>query len=195
MLLLYVCPCTRSSVSMQNSFAHMNEQNAQHSTPDISQHIYSLKDPGTLLLSEGAKSDLTRIQWQIKPPVLRVHSQLGSWVTTPLACSSRHLRKGIPGISTPSRSTHSSALALQLPQCRHRGAALSAVSLLSPTAPPAPPALLSLLHAWLWSPHTNTDKLSPAPPCTQGWATPLKPHPEPSHLCTLNLQDFQTTPT
>lgn len=41
---------------MKNPFAHMNEQNAQHSTPDIPQHIYSLKDTKILLLSEGKKA-------------------------------------------------------------------------------------------------------------------------------------------
>lgn len=75
MLLLYVFPCTRSSVSMQNPFAHMNEQNAQHSTPDISQHIYSLKDTEILLLSEGEKGIKPEYTDKlIKPPVLRVHS-------------------------------------------------------------------------------------------------------------------------
>lgn len=77
MLLLYVFPCTRSSVSMQNPFAHMNEQNAQHSTPDISQHIYSLKDTEILLLSEGEKGIKPEYTDKlIKPPVLRDQSTL-----------------------------------------------------------------------------------------------------------------------
>lgn len=148
-------------------FAHMNEQNAQHSTPDIPQHIYSLKDTEILLLSEGKKAIKPEYTDKlIEPPVLREQRTLTAGALSMQAELSHHCLGH--GNITPSRSSHSSAPALHPPQGRtEAAAALSAGSLLSPTAP-APPALLSLPQPWLWGSHTRTIRLSSAPQCRQG---------------------------
>jgi len=54
-VLFHVFSCTRSSVTIQISSAHMNEQNAKQSTQGISQLIYNIVDTEILLLSEGKK--------------------------------------------------------------------------------------------------------------------------------------------
>lgn len=168
MLLLYVFPCTRSSVSMQNPFAHMNEQNAQHSTPDISQHIYSLKDTEILLLSEGEKGIKPEYTDKlIKPPVLRDQSTLIAHVPSMQAGVESPLPwPAHPGISEreyrhPAGSKRSSALALQLPQCRDTGRSSSVRSVPAPT-----PQLHQLL--------CNSSTSSPLPHPSMALETPTE---------------------
>lgn len=156
--------------------------NRMHSTPDISQHIYSLKDTEILLLSEGEKGIKPECTDElIKPPMLRDQSTLIAHVPSMQAGVESPLPWPVhPGVSEqehrhPAGSKCSSALALQLPQCRDRGRSCSVCNLPAPTPPP--PAPLQLQHLLLSSPssihgfrdpHRSTIKLLSGPQCRQG---------------------------